>query len=61
MVRRRPGFYKVLHARLKAIGAGAPPEKTLEVTDEWVKGRISWREAVRRLEELAGKHNGRGK
>ena len=64
ILRRSPGFHRVLDAKVKAIMAGVPPETVLDVEDEWVRGRISWREAVRRLEELARKHsgrNGRGK
>lgn len=61
VLRRSPGFHRVLDAKVKAIAAGVPPETVLDVEDEWVKGRISWREAVRRLEELAVKHNGRRK
>ena len=60
-VRRRPGFYKVLHAKIEAIIAGAKPEEALTVEEEWARGRIGWREAVRRLEELrrrAGKTGG---
>ena len=52
-VRRRPGFYKVLNARLKAIGAGADPGEALNITEAWVKGQTSWQEAVKRLERLA--------
>jgi len=47
-VHRRPGFYKVLHARLRAIGAGADAMEALEITEMWVRGEIGRREAVRR-------------
>ena len=53
MVRRRPGFYKVLRARLEAIGAGVPPDIALEITEKWVRGEITWQEAVARLRILA--------
>jgi len=58
VVRRRPGFYRVLRARLRAIGAGADPGEALDITDRWVRGEIGWREAVKQLEELARRAGG---
>ena len=52
MLRRRPGFYKVLRAKLEALNAGAPQE-VLEITDKWVARKIGWRETVRELRLLA--------
>ena len=60
-VKRRPGFYEVLRARLEAIASGADPGEALDITEEWLRGRISWREAVKRLEELAERYRGGAK
>ncbi len=61
VLRRSTGFNRVLDAKVKAIAAGVPPEKVIDVEDGWVVGRITWREAVRRLEELARRHGGDGR
>ena len=56
MLRRRPGFYRVLNAKLEALEAGAPPDEVLKITDNWVARRIGWRETVRELRLLAKKY-----
>jgi len=61
VLRRRTGFFKVHRAKTEALIAGAPVEEVIEVEDAWVRGDISWREAVRRLEELAARSRQAGR
>ena len=59
---RKTGRIILDRALIKAAKAGVPPEKGAAVLRDYRLGRISMREAARRLEELAQQYEkpGRG-
>ena len=56
---KKTGRIVLDRALIKAANARVPPEEIAAVLRDYRFGRISMREAARRLEELARKHSGR--